>query len=209
MPSPLRSSDASELSSDTLPTAPILICLVHIALALGDQERVTKLYPRLLSFHGQHYLFLVDRILGEMATLCEDWKAARMHLTAANAAAQREDLRPELARALLAQADFEVACGGHGSEIRARDMLNLALVLFEELNMTTSIDCVRRRLCILPHQPCRSTLRPLPANLTTREVKVLQLVTSGKSNSKIAKELGITEKTVANHLYHIFNKKVS
>jgi DNA-binding NarL/FixJ family response regulator len=46
----------------------------------------------------------------------------------------------------------------------------------------------------------------LPARLTTREVAVLRLVTCGKSNSQIAQELVISEKTVINHLTHIFNK---
>ncbi len=46
----------------------------------------------------------------------------------------------------------------------------------------------------------------LPANLTVREVKVLQLVAKGKSNRQIAQELGLSAKTVANHLTHIFNK---
>jgi DNA-binding NarL/FixJ family response regulator len=37
-------------------------------------------------------------------------------------------------------------------------------------------------------------------------VKVLQLVARGKSNRQIARELVISEKTVANHLTHIFEK---
>ena len=38
------------------------------------------------------------------------------------------------------------------------------------------------------------------------EAAVLKLVTCGKSNSQIAQELVISEKTVINHLTHIFNK---
>jgi DNA-binding NarL/FixJ family response regulator len=46
----------------------------------------------------------------------------------------------------------------------------------------------------------------LPANLTGREAKVLQLVAKGMSNRQIALEMGLSAKTVANHLTHIFNK---
>jgi len=37
-------------------------------------------------------------------------------------------------------------------------------------------------------------------------VDVLRLVTAGKSNRQIAAELALSEKTVANHLTHIFDK---
>ncbi|MDQ4052432.1 MAG: response regulator transcription factor, partial [Actinomycetota bacterium] len=46
----------------------------------------------------------------------------------------------------------------------------------------------------------------LPLGLTTREAEVLRLVASGKSNSQIAAELVLSEKTVARHLSNIFAK---
>jgi DNA-binding CsgD family transcriptional regulator len=45
-----------------------------------------------------------------------------------------------------------------------------------------------------------------PAGLTAREVEVLRLVASGLTSGEIALELQISEKTVAHHLTHIFNK---
>jgi two-component system NarL family response regulator len=42
--------------------------------------------------------------------------------------------------------------------------------------------------------------------LTPREIEVLQLVARGDSNKIIAKKLFISEKTVKNHLYRIFQK---
>jgi DNA-binding CsgD family transcriptional regulator len=45
-----------------------------------------------------------------------------------------------------------------------------------------------------------------PAGLTAREVDVLHLVARGLSNAQIARELVLSEKTVAAHLTHIFNK---
>lgn len=48
-----------------------------------------------------------------------------------------------------------------------------------------------------------------PAGLTAREVQVLRLVARGLTNSQIAEELGLSEKTIAHHLTHIFNKTTS
>jgi HD-GYP domain-containing protein (c-di-GMP phosphodiesterase class II) len=45
-----------------------------------------------------------------------------------------------------------------------------------------------------------------PGGLTDREVDVLQLVARGASNRQIAKELVVSEKTIAHHLEHIYNK---
>ena len=42
--------------------------------------------------------------------------------------------------------------------------------------------------------------------LTAREVEVLRLVARGRTNTDIADELGLSEKTIAHHLTHIFNK---
>jgi len=194
------------LPADILPTAPLLICLALTAMTLGDPERTKKLYPALLPFHGQHYWFLVDRVLGMLALHGGQWEAAAEHLTAAEATAQREGLRPELARTLVAQADLEEARGGQGSTIRARQRLLQALALFEELGMADSTGRVRRHLRVLAHRTRDPLASPLPANLTRREVAVLQLVAQGKSNSQIALALGLSEKTVTNHLTHIFNK---
>jgi len=43
-------------------------------------------------------------------------------------------------------------------------------------------------------------------NLTKREIKVLKFVASGSTNKEIAKKLFLSEKTVKNHLNHIYRK---
>jgi DNA-binding CsgD family transcriptional regulator len=45
-----------------------------------------------------------------------------------------------------------------------------------------------------------------PRGLTEREVEVLRLVASGRSNAQIAEELFLSERTVARHLSNIFTK---
>jgi DNA-binding CsgD family transcriptional regulator len=45
-----------------------------------------------------------------------------------------------------------------------------------------------------------------PAQLTTREREVLELVASGAANKRIARTLGMTEHTVKFHLGSVFRK---
>ena len=47
---------------------------------------------------------------------------------------------------------------------------------------------------------------PPPSQLTNREIEVLRLVAQGKTNREIATTLVISERTVINHLSHIFIK---
>ena len=42
--------------------------------------------------------------------------------------------------------------------------------------------------------------------LTTREIEVLRLIATGRTNRAIAERLGISEKTVARHVSNIFTK---
>ena len=48
--------------------------------------------------------------------------------------------------------------------------------------------------------------RDLPDGLTAREVEVLRLVASGRSNPQIAQDLFLSQKTVQRHLSNIFGK---
>jgi len=194
------------LPEGILPTAPLLVCLALTAMTLDEQARAIQLYSPLLAFRGQYYWFLVDRVLGLLATERGDWETAVIHLTEAQATAQHEGLQPELARTLLARANLELARGGQGSARRAEDLLSQALALFDELGMSHSAHQVLSRLRAPSPQVGNPTRPSLPAHLTQREAEVLKLVVEGKSNRQIAQALCLTEKTVTNHLTHIFNK---
>lgn len=50
-----------------------------------------------------------------------------------------------------------------------------------------------------------STSAP-PAGLTAREIDVLRLIATGRSNPEIAKELFVSEATVKTHINHVFAK---
>jgi DNA-binding NarL/FixJ family response regulator len=55
-------------------------------------------------------------------------------------------------------------------------------------------------------EAARMLTSALPRGLTEREVEVLRLVATGKSNPEIAETLVLSEKTVARHLSNIFTK---
>ncbi len=61
----------------------------------------------------------------------------------------------------------------------------------------------------LPPSPAIDAPSPstsYPAGLTEREVQVLRLVAHGLTNAEIAEALGLSKKTIAHHLTHIFNR---
>ena len=48
--------------------------------------------------------------------------------------------------------------------------------------------------------------RPIPANLTPREMEVIVLLADGKLDKEISYDLGISLSTVHNHVQHILRK---
>ena len=52
----------------------------------------------------------------------------------------------------------------------------------------------------------RSVIDPTTAELTPRERAVLEAIADGLDNSEIASALGLSEKTVRNHITHVFDK---
>jgi DNA-binding NarL/FixJ family response regulator len=86
------------------------------------------------------------------------------------------------------------------------ELLHDAQTLFKKLNMMRHVKQVHSQLRSLSNLKNAMATQALQVKLTVREVKVLQLVAKGMSNRQIAQELGLSAKTIANHLTHIFNK---
>ena len=185
-----------------MPSADALAYVTSTALALGDRARLARYEPKLAVFRGQFHDCLIDRLLGEIATLKGDWATASADLRAAETTARQQDLPWELARTLEAQARLIVAQGDRGSATRGRALFEQAVTLFQGLGNEREA----RRLGGRRSASAPATRPSLPAGLTAREAEVLRLVAAGRSNREIAAALVLSEKTVENHLTSSYGK---
>jgi DNA-binding CsgD family transcriptional regulator len=91
------------------------------------------------------------------------------------------------------------ACSALGDPETSAMELDGARKVFERLGATPDIE----RLDALSRRPHGAAT---PRGLTVREVEVLRLVASGKTNRAIAQQLGLSEKTVARHVHNALTK---
>jgi DNA-binding CsgD family transcriptional regulator len=97
------------------------------------------------------------------------------------------------ARALMGR-----ACRELGDEDGAQLELDAARWVFQQLDAGPDLAEVEALL--------RPTIAAAPGGLTTRELQVLRLVATGRTNRAIAADLFLSEKTVARHVSNIFTK---
>jgi DNA-binding NarL/FixJ family response regulator len=90
------------------------------------------------------------------------------------------------------------ACRALGDEDAAAMELDAARHVFVELGAAPDVAVV--------DSLARTSSAPIPGGLTARELEVLRLVASGRTNRAIASDLVLSEKTVARHVANIFTK---
>ena len=132
---------------------------------------------------------------GEVLLLEGDARAALGRLRSAWAAWQALEVPYEAARVRVL---IGLACRRLGDGDTAEMELDAARWIFEELGASHD---VARTQALSP----KAAAKP-PGPLTARELEVLRLVTTGKTNRAIAAELFLSEKTVARHVSNIFGK---
>jgi DNA-binding NarL/FixJ family response regulator/tetratricopeptide (TPR) repeat protein len=181
-----------------------LVYVARAALELGDDDALRWCYPRLEPFAGDFHDALVDWVLADIEVRRGALGSAEARLAAAERTARAEELVADLARTLAAQAELALARGGRGARQRANQLLNEAEALLAEYGIggDTARAVARRRALT---RPALQRQRH-PAGLTAREVEVLRLVAAGHSNRDIATELSLSEKTIENHLTHVYTK---
>ena len=137
------------------------------------------------------------------------WTLDRMddavaHFEDSLAFCRKAGARPELAWTNYDFAGFLLQRGKPGDHLRAVALTDQALTISTELGMRPLVDraiALQEKARLLP-----ASEPEVPAGLTPREVEVLRLVASGKSNSEIAEELVLSIRTVERHISNIYSK---
>jgi DNA-binding CsgD family transcriptional regulator len=137
-----------------------------------------------------------DHAAGAVLIREGDPRSALAKLRDASAAWRDLDVPHEAARARVL---IGVACRDIGDEASADLEFDAARTAFASLGAAP--DLARLEEMRGTHSDGKA-----PGGLTAREVEVLRLVATGKTNRQVAAELVLSEKTVARHVANIFTK---
>ena len=160
----------------------------------------------------------IDEAVGlaaELLEIAEQFECAALRATADYAASSVLLARDDAATALphlRAAAALWVGLGASYENARCRLLIGKAYHRLGDLDSALrEVSEARRTFADLGARPAEQEASRLlqpsaPRGLTAREVEVLRLVASGKGNAEIARELCLSEKTVARHLSNIFAK---
>lgn len=207
----LAANDFADLPQDAL----WLTCIAYLSEVcafLGDGARAVTLYRLLLPYADRTVVVsagfacygAASCYLGLLAATMSRWEEAERHFQDALEMNQRMGARPWLAHTQYEYAEMLLARGQAPDRAKAVSLLGEAMPISQELGMRSLELRVRGRLEQTKTQP--SVAPALPDGLTEREVEVLRLLATGKSNRDIAETLYISLNTVANHVRNILTK---
>ena len=174
--------------------AALLPAQIEIALAAGEVEEARTACLELRELAAQYESAMLDAIVahagGAVALAEADAQSALASLRHAQRIWLELDAPYEVARTreLIAR-----ACSALGDDEATALELEAARELFERLGAAPDLARI-------------STPAGARHGLSDRELEVLRLVASGKSNREIASALVISEHTVARHLQNIYAK---
>lgn len=186
-------------TGDRLRRARLLPAHLEIMLAIGDVDDARRARDELQAladmFGADGLRALVAQADGAIALVEGHPQAALDPLRYAFEQWQRLEAPYEAARVRVLLGD---ACRALGDDEAARLEHKAARSEFERLGARP--DMAQLDAPSLPGQPA-------PDNpLTAREVQVLRLISSGRTNRKIADELGVSERTIDRHVSNILSK---
>lgn len=189
-------TDCLRDTTSRLARAALLPILVQVACATGDLDEAESAVREL------------DDITATFDTPILRAAAAsargRLELARGDAAGARATLQDAVERWLALDVPYEAATARTllgqalrdcGDAAGAADSFAAAATLFAQIGAHLDVRLGDSRVS-----------PTLPAGLTDREVEVLRLVASGKTNSEVAAELYLSVKTVSRHLSNIFTK---
>jgi ATP/maltotriose-dependent transcriptional regulator MalT len=185
-------------TSDRLQRTRLLPAHAEIAVAVGDAAAARQAADELSAIAGDYESIMLRAISADvqgMVALAEDnAQSALVSLRAARATWQDLDAPYEAARTRVL---IGLACRALRDDDTAAFELEAATTTFEQLGALP--DLARVEALARPELHERH-------GLTRRELEVLRLVAAGKTNRDIAKELVVSEHTVARHVQNIFTK---
>jgi ATP/maltotriose-dependent transcriptional regulator MalT len=190
--------------ADPASRARVLAAYVEIMLACGDvpaaQAVVDELDQVAALFRSPFLAASAAQWAGAVRLAEGDAGAALPLLRRGWSGWRNLDVPYEAARCRVA---IGLACRALGDEDAAQMELDAARWAFAQL--AAEQDLARVEALVDPAQP-NDAVDPARHGLTAREVEVLRLVASGRTNRAIAADLFLSEKTVARHLSNIFTK---
>jgi DNA-binding CsgD family transcriptional regulator/tetratricopeptide (TPR) repeat protein len=179
--------------------ARILAAAGEILLAAGDVDGARAAAAELNEIAGAIGTPLLSAVsahaTGAIRLAEGDLEAASTSLRQACEAWRDLEIPYEEAQSRLLMATVCERRGDHDGHLLE---LDASRRLFTQLNADA---CLARM-----EQPSGRATSQSPGSLSERELQVLRLIASGKTNRAIAEELFISEKTVARHVSNIFDK---
>ncbi len=206
----LAVDDFAGIAQDAIRIAS-LAYLAEVCVWLDDKARAAALYQRLLPYAERNVVFgahtasfgAASRLLGMLATTLQRWELAQHHFEHAIAFDQRTGGRPWLARSRFEFAAMLLRRGEGGDGERVRCLLEAAIDEARKLGMRG----LEQAILGLQPQPAQDQSQEIAvAGLSRRELQVLRLVATGKTNQEIATALFRSPNTVANHVRNILGK---
>jgi DNA-binding CsgD family transcriptional regulator len=193
-------------TGDRLARTRFLPAHVEIMVAVGDleeartaslelEETATTVNADVLEAIAAHARGSVSLAEGDPQTALEPARRAFCIWQRLGAPYLAARMRVLLARVCIALGDPE----GAGLELRC------ANEVFEQLGATPDAALVKALTDSLAVGSAPSPVRSAHG-LTERELQVLRLVTTGRTNKAIARELSLSEKTIDRHVSNIFAK---
>ncbi len=160
--------------------------------ALKDSEDITVLHIN------------VDRVKGLLAGTMGNLAAAAAHFQDATDFCRKAGHRPELAWTYYNHAALLVQRGGPSDHKNAASILQEGTSIATELGMAPLVE---KAIALRDELVPKPTKAPdYPGGLTHREVEVLMHLAQGKTNREIARELVLSDRTVARHVSNIYTK---
>lgn len=205
----LAASGFAAMAHDAIRAAS-LAYLTEVCVWLGDTARAATLFELLLPYAGRNLVFgahtasfgAAARLLGMLATTLQRWDVAQQQFEDAIEFDQRSGARPWLAHSRREYAVMLLRRGDSADRQRALSMLEAALAEARQLGMLA----LEQAVLGTQAQAASAATPPPVAGLSAREVQVLRLVASGKTNQEIATLLFRSQNTVANHVRSILGK---